>query len=371
MLKGEIILSHFSVAVFTKDNQRVEDLLAPYQENNSNSCPNEYLAFHDTEDEYKEEFENDTRSEFYCSSHSSWGQAVTRDVFEVLKSREIGDRITLTVEKSGGFGSHYKNGAYYHCYDNTERKSPEEHVWIKVTNIIQTNHPDSDVCFEGIIEVQLIDSPKEIPLKEFYNYDFDYFMKEWARYERKDPTTQRYGYWENPNAKWDWYQIGGRFSGLIKLKENASSGEYGERSWTNENVVMAKNRVDSAKVKDIDFSMDEEEYSKNLRYWELIVENAPPKNKEEEEIINHSFYKPEYYTNRYDSKEQFAQQAAEFGTYAVITPDGVWHSKGEMGWFGFSSESDDEAKNWNKSFKEMFIDNADSEWRLTVIDCHI
>lgn len=364
-------MSHFAVAVFTKKGQIVEDLLAPYQENNCNDCPKEFLAFHDTEDEYKQKFEHDTRSEFYCSSHSSWGQGVTSEMFQALKSGTIGDKMTLTVGESSGFGHYFKKDGYYHCYDNTERKKPEERVWIKVTNILQTGHPDKDVCFEGIIEVELVNEPKEIPLKEFYQHDFDYFMKDWAGYDERDAQMGRYGYWENPNAKWDWYQIGGRFAGLLKLKEGAASGIKGERSWTNEETVIPKNQVDSAKVKDIDFSMDEKEYKENVRFWELVVEGSAPKNSDEEELIKQVFYKPEFYTKRYQNKEHFAKEASTFGTYAVITPDGIWHAKGEMGWFGMSSETDEEATDWGQSFKETFIDNADPEWRLTVVDCHI
>ena len=27
------------------------------------------------------------------------------------------------------------------------------------------------------------------------------------------------GYYENPNAKWDWYEVGGRWKNMLKLKE--------------------------------------------------------------------------------------------------------------------------------------------------------
>jgi hypothetical protein len=32
------------------------------------------------------------------------------------------------------------------------------------------------------------------------------------------PETGDWGYWHNPNAKWDWYAIGGRMTGLLLLK---------------------------------------------------------------------------------------------------------------------------------------------------------
>ena len=66
-----------------------------------------------------------------------------------------------------------------------------------------------------------------------------------------------------------------------------------------------------------------------------------------------------------------ARYCAQFSTYAVVTPDGKWHGKGEMGWFACSSETADEAKDWEEHYKERFIDTADPEWYLTIVDCHI
>ena len=43
-------------------------------------------------------------------------------------------------------------------------------------------------------------------------------MKEWCGQENRDPKTGRYGYWRNPNAKWDWYSTGGRWAGHFLIK---------------------------------------------------------------------------------------------------------------------------------------------------------
>ena len=75
--------------------------------------------------------------------------------------------------------------------------------------------------------------------------------------------------------------------------------------------------------------------------------------------------------DKYKNKENYATICSLPITYAVLTPDGVWHEKGEMGWFGISSETADESFNWDMHFKEMFIDTADPEWILTIVDCHI
>lgn len=58
-------------------------------------------------------------------------------------------------------------------------------------------------------------------------------------------------------------------------------------------------------------------------------------------------------------------------TYAVVTPDGVWHAPGEMGWFACSTETDDEWDEWRAHYKERFIDTADPNWFMVLIDCHI
>ncbi|GJM78137.1 hypothetical protein HMSSN139_06330 [Paenibacillus sp. HMSSN-139] len=53
-------MSHFTVAVITESLDKVEDLLAPYQENNMGDCPKEYLEFHDVEEEYRKIYENES-----------------------------------------------------------------------------------------------------------------------------------------------------------------------------------------------------------------------------------------------------------------------------------------------------------------------
>ena len=46
-------MSHFTVAVITESLDKVDELLAPYQENNMGNCPKEYLEFYDIEEEYR------------------------------------------------------------------------------------------------------------------------------------------------------------------------------------------------------------------------------------------------------------------------------------------------------------------------------
>lgn len=64
-------------------------------------------------------------------------------------------------------------------------------------------------------------------------------------------------------------------------------------------------------------------------------------------------------------------KSKDFTSYAVITPNGIWYAPGDMGWFGYSSETEDEAKKWHDEWQKRWIDNQDPELIMTIVDCHI
>lgn len=202
-----------------------------------------------------------------------------------------------------------------------------------------------------------------IPFKELYP-TFKEYMEDFIQ-TPFDEEEQDYGYWENPNAKWDYWTIGGRWKGFLKAKD----GQKGEAS-----LVMPirdkQGRYAQAKVKDIDFEPDAVEYQKNIRWWEVVIEDAPLKQGEDKKDFL-SLYKKEYLIAKYKNKELFARIQSSVITYAVVMPDGTWYQKGQMGWFGCSSETPDASFEWDMRFKENFIDKADPEWILTIVDCHI
>lgn len=169
----------------------------------------------------------------------------------------------------------------------------------------------------------------------------------------------------NPNSKWDWYSIGGRFPGRLKSK----NGSHGEGSAFNDNP-MIDGEFDSARVGDIDFSPDMDKYNKAIRFWEVVVDKEPLKEGENEDDF-FNLYREEWYKEYYKNKIIYAQICASCSTYAVVTPDGKWHQKGDMLWFGMSTETEDEALDWDIHYKERFIDTADPDWNLTIVDCHI
>jgi hypothetical protein len=111
----------------------------------------------------------------------------------------------------------------------------------------------------------------------------------------------------NPQAKWDWYSLGGRWSGLIKLKEGAVGTEGMSGVFNNETGI------DQARKGDI--------------------------------------------TN-----------INEIKTYAVIK-NGKWHERGQMGWFGMAS-NEKEVDVWDKQIEELLADVSD-DTLISIYDCHI
>lgn len=150
----------------------------------------------------------------------------------------------------------------------------------------------------------------------------------------------------NQDAKWDWYEIGGRWENYLRV-----NGE----------------RADSARLRDIDFSPDKEMYKEALRFWDVVVGHMPARPEEK----HFSIYNEQYYRDTYGDRENFARMRSLFTTHAVITPDGEWHERGEVGYFGYSSETPEEGLEWDKNYVERFIKDADKDLILTIVDCHI
>lgn len=55
--------------------------------------------------------------------------------------------------------------------------------------------------------------------------------------------------------------------------------------------------------------------------------------------------------------------------FAIVTPEGEWIEKGQMGWWGMTTNemSDEE---WDKKFFE-YVSSLDKDNRVVLIDCHI
>lgn len=158
---------------------------------------------------------------------------------------------------------------------------------------------------------------------------------------------EEFGYYTNPEARWDWWVTGGRWSGYFKLKRGRT-GEVGERSWTNDGKKLPKNRVDIALKKDIDWEgMSIDRMKKAEKDWETF-------SKENKKWCG-------------GNKRKYIKRCKSNAPFAVLW-DGEWYESGSMGWFGVT-HSEKEPASWDKEFEQILAQIPDTEL-LTIVDCH-
>lgn len=215
----------------------------------------------------------------------------------------------------------------------------------------------------------------------------------------EDGTWYEYSTY-NPDSKWDWYSLGGRWSGcFIKLKEGAE-GVIGESSFFGD-----CEGVDQAEKKDIDFDRIKREARemavKTYRdvaekcggtiptlqlSWKDIINEERFENMsiEEKRQMYHSQEAVKIWKEKvcdslfgYDvddfqcSEEEYANRAElnSFIPYAVLY-EGEWISRGDMGWWGMTINEHFEENEWQKKVWEL-IDQCADDTLFSFYDLHI
>jgi hypothetical protein len=200
----------------------------------------------------------------------------------------------------------------------------------------------------------------------------------------------------NPNAHWDWYVVGGRWTGFFKLKEN-EIGLVGRPGVMGQPAEPG--HADSCRKGAIDFNSmrnaSAEEALKNhavvlaaigdatdFKTWvEIRQENEGNIDKAreiyhaQEAIKRLSAAKLHWLFNdalefARKSKEQVEKEARQnTGVPYAVVKDGKWYAKGEMGWFGMSDDNMTDEQ-WAEQYAKM-IDELPEDTLLTAVDCHI
>lgn len=247
---------------------------------------------------------------------------------------------------------------------------------------------------------------------------YEEYGEEWNRNcwrQDENGVWQRYSTY-NPDSKWDWYSIDGRWSGEFITKvfdEDHESIEIGQSGLFHNGVG-----IDSTIKGNIDFKGIREEAYKEAyeRYkfvescftngipkieytWDdmlndkVLGDNDEPLTIEAKRNFYHGQKGKEEWTktiesyrdkdkNTYDklvllnienyqcTAEEFAQRAADnaFIPFAVVK-DGVWYERGKMGWWAIVTDEKDKVE-W-VDFVNKMIDEADDETLFTFVDCHI
>lgn len=185
-------------------------------------------------------------------------------------------------------------------------------------------------------------------IKQDYS-SFDAFMSDCTGYE-VDPKTLKYGYWENPRAKWDWYLLGGRWSGYFLLTDGsradaALNGTIDWQAMTAEKAFKAKSDYSELEAK----IATDLNHNAARAWFEFGV--ASIKN-------NDNF--------TLESKESYIARCSTVATFAVLI-GGTWYER-EGGWSAVVTE--EESNKWNSKFISL-IESLSNDTLLSLYDCHI
>lgn len=194
---------------------------------------------------------------------------------------------------------------------------------------------------------------------EVYNHEIQFYEPEeiWKNWE----VYSTY----NPKSKWDWYEVWGRWTGELVVKQGVkpetirfspfNSDEFIER-------MTKENRANTALIKDIDLVKMKESVIKNLeRKYDDIKSNSP--------YIIFILNTEKDYVNTHTKEEYTEKYYPGIFNFSAIVKDGIWYEKETMHMFGMTSNHS-EPEDWNKQVEKL-ISNLHPDTRLTVIDCHI
>ena len=293
-------MSHFITAVITKNPNNYQEELAPYQENNMDDCPKEFLEFVDKTEEYKKAWQEESVERVKLPNGNyirPWDDrlkvSITKEEYEKLREQKVHCG-------SEGWGD---NETYYK-YD------------ISVVN--------------GVLE--------NVPYKDIYPTLKDY-VEDCEGENLWDNEMKAYGWWENPNAKWDSY-------GLCK------AGTFGR--WQDSPIKDA-----FVKVRDYQLYADKNKLIKE--YNDALEEVKTGKAPKIFFQLNYGKYKD---ANDYAKKNQIT------APWAFVL-DKHWAERGQMGWWAMNDATDESEDAFVKLFEKVMTDPKYQDYYIGFVNCHI
>jgi len=212
----------------------------------------------------------------------------------------------------------------------------------------------------------------------------------------------------NPNKRWDYWRVGGRWGDFFLLKPD-THGERADIAWErgrefggsgaavrDEERETGRVHADIARKGDIDWEGMAAERMRNagrdydtwlrkdhgrldsawiygIEYrpevdasWKAFWENGRTGPTQEEREA----WRSARSTTDLESRDDFMHKAARrAGVARAIVKDGVWMERGKAGWFGTFNDVM-EVEEWDRRYWEL-IESLPDDTTLTIVDCHI
>jgi hypothetical protein len=269
-----------------------------------------------------------------------------------------------------------------------------------------------------VIDVDMTEDTREDYESHGKGETFVEFVKDWDGYEAVEygatpdiDGAHKYGYFTvdennevvkvirrtNPNRKWDWYTIGGRWHGFFKLKPTAvGAGALGAPGLQTLNSNYKSPDIDKADqclkgMIDVEAMRNEAGDTAAAMYdhFTAVTAGCAPfvpydetmedrelagKQYREQEIVQAMrkddrlmWYSPQDF--KYSREEYIDKGRNGAACCFALLKDGQWYERGKMGWWGHVSDEKDGTE-WRAQFNAMF-DSLPDDTLLTVVDCHI
>jgi hypothetical protein len=184
----------------------------------------------------------------------------------------------------------------------------------------------------------------------------------------------------NPNKKWDWWVIGGRWTDWFNQVQGTKSMFDFEELRRKRNEEATELMADLAKL--AEGHSDIIAWSDHLKKYDGGSNSAIDLAREDYQNLGFVKATREYMQKNFGpfgpdagklllDPQRYIRQQTEGACvpYAYVI-DSKWHQKGEMGWFGMSSDTDDDIDPWNHGFKTL-LDSLPEDTKITIVDCHI
>lgn len=221
----------------------------------------------------------------------------------------------------------------------------------------------------------------EYSFKKIYK-TFDDFAQKYRRltYHQEEDA---YGYYYNPDGQYDWCVVGGRWANQVLVKANVEDIVENDSIFRDidKKPLAPKGYkwVSGAKKGDIEWElMKKIAIKENVRMYyksKKIFNEANLPNNLYKIVDNKLLYWDSIAYIQGETLKEFCVRNGLYNSkyyidcYAFVDANDEWNSKGDMGWFGISSNEKENIE-WTKEVSG-FIENLNNDDYVIFVDCHI
>lgn len=366
-------MSHFTVLVVTENGteEELEKALAPFHDFECTGIDNEYVQDIDVLAERLEDYRTSESTRMvnphgktFCAYDDQFYCDATEEEIDIIKEGKVRE-YNIDYRRTGWPDDKYRVRFIPEGWTKKEMKNTE---FQSFRDFLVVDH-----------ELKYIGDYKYGDKEVKYGY---YDLDEMGEVSKVIKRT-------NPDAKWDWYNVGGGWSDMLI---SLNGDEHDSLQMSN----LDPERIRSKQIKhrydqlnevrtEIEITWDELEkvFKEDSRIRELYSKTSCS-DREHEDYVSYFDY-----VNRFQegpalqslfakfpffirpnltnmSLKEWCESAPGITTHAVLK-DGKWVKKGEMGWWGISTSEDED---WVDNYYK-FLDSIDPDHFITVVDCHI